>query len=72
MSDLRMTERAKMLFDNDLDWYVCTLENGDYELVHATGLSSILEAGQPPEESGYTNIERCWNGEDLTTEDDWV
>lgn len=71
-NEMQLTERAQMLINNSLDWYVVTLENGDYELKHSSGLSSILECGEPMERFGYSGIERCWNGEDLSTEDDWV
>lgn len=49
-----------------------TLEDGEHELKHSSGLSSILECGEKMEDFGYMAIERCWSGEDLSTEDDWV
>ncbi len=67
-----MTERAQMLIANNLEWYVVTLENGQHEVKHHTMLSSILECGESEEDCGYTAIEQCWNGEDLSTEDDWI
>lgn len=68
----KLTERAQMLLDNSLEWYVVTLENGEHQLMHETSLSSILQCGEDPDKFGYTNIERCWNGEDLTDENDYV
>lgn len=67
-----LTARAKMLMGNDLNWYVVTTDCGNYELKHASMLSAILECGEPMESYDYTAIEQCWNGEDLSTEDDWL
>lgn len=72
MTEVKLTERAQMLINNSHDWYVVTLVDGSYELKHSTALSAIIECGEPAEEYGYTAIEKCWNGDDLTTEDDWV
>lgn len=69
--EMTLTARAEMLMRNSLDWYVVTRQNGDYELKHASELSSILQCGHPPEQYGYVAVEQCWNGEDLSTEDDW-
>lgn len=71
-NEMKLTERAQMLMNNSLDWYLVTLEDGEHELKHSSGLSSILECGEKMEDFGYVAIERCWNGEDLSTEDDWV
>lgn len=63
-----MTLRAKMLMNNGHDWYVVTLMDGTNELRHKTALSSILECGADPAEFGFESVERCWNGEDLSTD----
>ncbi len=70
--ELVLSPRAEMLINNDLNWYVVTLENGDYELIHDSGLSKILQCGEPLADFGYTNMDQCWNGEDYSDEDDWV
>jgi hypothetical protein len=70
--DPELTTRAKMLLNNSLEWYVVTLADGGHELRHQSALSSILECGEEPGQFGIVNYEQCWNGEDLTTEDDWV
>lgn len=67
-----MTERAKLLINNSLDWCVVTKEVGEIELKHDSELSCILQCGEDPSEYGYESIEGCWNGEDLSTEDDWI
>jgi hypothetical protein len=71
-TEIKMTERAEMLMNNNLEWYVVTLCSGKHELMHQTNLSSILQCGEPMSDFGYTALERCWNGEDLSTEDDWI
>lgn len=73
MNESTLTERAQMLLNNDLTWYVVTLENGEYELIHESGLSNILQCGEPMSDYGYTAIERCWNGEmGCSDENDWT
>ena len=67
-----LTQRAQMLISNSLEWYVVTLENGEYELMHESSLSSILQCGEDPAKFGYTSLERCWNGEDLADENDCI
>ena len=54
-----------MLINNDLDWYVVDYDDGSTKLVHHTGLSSILDCGYDMEDFGITNMERCWNGDDV-------
>ena len=62
--------RVRMLINNGYDWYVVTLEDGSYELMHKSALSSILQCGANPAEFGFENIEQCWNGEDLSDDND--
>jgi len=53
------------LVENDLNWYVCEMLDGTFELKHSTSLSSILECGCSPEDYGIETIHQCWNGEEL-------
>jgi len=64
-------ELVKLLIKNGLDWYVCHTEDGDFELKHASAISNIIECGHSCEEYGYTKIDRCWNGVDLSDETYW-
>jgi len=66
-----LTNRAQMLLNNDLTWYVCTTIEGELQLHHSSALSAILECGEPASEYGFETIEQCWNGEDLSDEADW-
>jgi hypothetical protein len=66
-----LTNRAQMLLNNDLTWYVCTTVEGELALHHSSALSAILECGEPASEYGFETIEQCWNGEDLSDENDW-
>ncbi len=72
---MKLTKRADMLMNNNLDWYVVTVKKDDYEntyeLKHHSDLSSIIDCGHNPKDYGYDNVEQCWNGEDCTTEGDW-
>ena len=72
MNESALTERAKMLLNNSSDWYVVTLDDGKYKLLHKTGLSNILQCGEPMKDFGYTAIEQCWDGQDFTIEDDYI
>jgi len=42
VTEVKLTERAQMLINNNHDWYVVTLEDGSYELKHSTALSQLL------------------------------
>ncbi|SGZ00546.1 hypothetical protein [Moritella viscosa] len=72
MNEATLTERAQMLLNNDFNWYVVTLESGEYELKHSTALSSILQCGEPMQDYGFKEIEQCWNGDDHSIEDDYI
>lgn len=72
MPNFKLTKRAEMLMNNDLNWYVVTDEDGNLTLEHRTSLSAILECGMSMKDYGIKGIEQCWNGEDLSTEDDWI
>ncbi len=67
----KLNRRAQMLLNNDLNWYVCTTIDGECQLHHSSSLSAILECGEPASKYGFEAIEQCWNGEDLSDENDW-
>lgn len=77
IEEKEVTEAAHALFNNSLEWYVCytgkndVTDEDEFEVVHQTGLSSILECGEEPSAHGYTQIKQCWNWEPLFTEDDF-
>jgi hypothetical protein len=53
------------LKNNGLDWYVVRKTDGEYELKHESGLSSILQCDHKPEDYDIEDYQQCWNGEDL-------
>ena len=44
---------------NDYDWYAIANDDGSVELHHKTGLSSILQCGQAPEDFGIVYMQQC-------------
>ena len=56
-------ERYNALLSNGLDWYLVDYEDGSTDLNHATQLSSVLQAGESPEDHGIARMQQCWNGE---------
>ena len=67
-----VTARAYMRWDNTADWYVCHNASDDFELMHATQLSNIIECGEPCIRYGYKKIEQCFGGDYVFGEDDFV
>ena len=66
--EMTYEERCELLISNTLEWYLVDNEDGTTELVHETGLSSILQCGYPASEFGIAEMTQCWNGEDLSDE----
>ena len=61
----KMGSAYHALVENGLDWYVCEMVDGTFELRHATALSSILQCGYDPKDFGIVELHQCWNGEEL-------
>ncbi len=68
----QLTKRAVMLMYNSSEYYVVSDKDDNHELKHKSELSAILEDKEPIAKFGYVEIEKCWDGEDLSTGDDWV
>jgi hypothetical protein len=58
-------DRREALINNTLEWYLVDYSDGTTDVVHSTGLSSILQCGEAMEDHGITSMQQCWNGEDL-------
>jgi len=49
----------RYLAANGFDWYAVVYDDGDVNLTHNTGLSSILQCGHDPEDYGIVYMAQC-------------
>jgi Mn-containing catalase len=58
-SELTDEAREEWMAKNDYNWYLVDYDDGTTELVHATGLSNILQCGHGPAEYDIIRMEQC-------------
>ena len=59
-------EAYNALVDNSYEWYIVQYEGEEeYEMMHSSELSNILQCGEPKEDCGIEVMEQCWNGEEI-------
>jgi hypothetical protein len=57
--ELTQEDREEWMSENDWNWYLVDYADGTTELVHATGLSNILQCGHDPSEYDVIRMEQC-------------
>jgi hypothetical protein len=65
IGNLNAEEAFQELINNDYNWYVVQYIDESFDVIHRTGLSSILDCGADPAEWNIDALHQCWNGEEL-------